>query len=341
MLNSRALILLWLFVGALLGPLASFLLGGLGGSFLEGCRSTHRGALAGYGAIGGIVVGWFLGVGLGAWVGANGANPHRGAALLVAGVVLWMLVGIALPAFWSVQYAATRHRSQNNLRLIGLALHDYSDTHNSLPAGALANEKLVPEQRLSWIVAILPFLEEGEPPQKVYKPVYEAIDQTKSWDAEENRAAARTVLPGLYCTGAPAGRDPNAPGVTEYVGLAGVGVDAPFLPREHKRAGAFGYDRGSRFPHDFEDGTSNTILVAEANWANGPWASGGPATARGFDSSHTPFCGRTGQFGGSTDLTAEVLLGDAAVRTITPHISRATLEAAITMAGGETLGNDW
>jgi hypothetical protein len=64
-----------------------------------------------------------------------------------------------------VRRAAARSQCANNLKQIALGLHNYADTNPggyraALPAGTVPNAALRPEQRLSWVVALLPFVEQ-------------------------------------------------------------------------------------------------------------------------------------------------------------------------------------
>ena len=70
-------------------------------------------------------------------------------------------VALLLPAVQQAREAARRSTSKNNLKQIGLALHNYHDTFKEFPPGTQPNEKLKPEKRLSWEAKILPFLDQA------------------------------------------------------------------------------------------------------------------------------------------------------------------------------------
>ena len=82
-----------------------------------------------------------------------------------------------------------------------------------------------------------------------------------------------------------------------YIGIAGVGTDAPLLPKSDPRAGIFGYDRVCSLA-DIKDGVANTMLLAETAKVSGSWLQGGPATVRGLDPAQKPYLGPNRQFGG-------------------------------------------
>jgi prepilin-type processing-associated H-X9-DG protein len=130
------------------------------------------------------------------------------------------------------------------------------------------------------------------------------------------------------------------PGWTWYVGVAGVGRDAPALPGGHPRAGVFGYDRQTRVA-DITDGVATTVMLAETSSANGPWTTGGPATVRGLDPGRQPYIGRNRQFGGTHRGGVIVAFADGSVRFLSESIDRKVFEALATIAGGESLPWGW
>jgi prepilin-type processing-associated H-X9-DG protein len=170
------------------------------------------------------------------------------------------------------------------------------------------------------------------------------------WDADENRITrtkdveSGTIyvvgrIDGLSCPAGPDDGGTPMPGLTSYVGVAGVGTDAARLPGHDPRAGIFGYGRQVRL-EDIKDGASMTMAVVETAERNGPWTAGGPATVRGLDPARRPYIGRGGQFGGTHRGGAAVLFADGSVRFVRASIRPRTFEALATIAGGERIGGD-
>ncbi|HEX6983731.1 MAG TPA: DUF1559 domain-containing protein, partial [Planctomycetaceae bacterium] len=233
------------------------------------------------------------------------------------------------PAVQQARLAARRAQSQNNLKQIAIALHNHHDTFKEFPAGTIAKSAEKPEDRLSWYVSVLPYLEQA--------PLYQRFDQNRAWNAGGNAEAARTTVPTLINPqiGPPA--EPGEAAPTHYVGLAGVGEDGPTLPVNHPKAGVFAYDRTTRFA-DILDGTSNTIMTSEATAGSaGPWAKGGAGTIRPL--TKKPYINGPDGIGGPFPGGCHVGMGDGSVRFVSENIAPEVMEALVTIRGGEPIGD--
>ena len=171
------------------------------------------------------------------------------------------------------------------------------------------------------MVALLPYLEQPT--------LWQQFDIEKGYSG--NLAPSRTVIKTFLCassTNSPAGE-----AVTNYIAMAGIGIDARLQPAGAQGNGFMGYDRLTSWKM-IEDGTSNTIALMETRSGYGPWARGGASNLRGFDPTDVPMHGDHRPFGGHLE-GMRTAMADGSVRVLTPTIDPKKLAAAITIAGGE------
>jgi uncharacterized protein DUF1559 len=261
---------------------------------------------------------------------------------VLLGIIIFLLA-LLLPAVNKLgPCGGNRVACANHLKHIGLALRNYADMHPrplvwglstpQLPAGTIPNSNLEPNQRLSWLVELLPYLEEDA--------LYHQFDQSAPWDAEPNVRLSQTPVRIFQCPAWKSeSRSANA-WETPYVGIAGVGSDAATHSFGDPKLGAFGYDRRTAFV-DVKDGTSNTLMVLESARDAGPWAEGGFATVRGINPEDKPYIGVGRPFGGTHLAGSNALMMDGSVHTLSDKISPEVLEALATIAGGEKVPADF
>ena len=235
-----------------------------------------------------------------------------------------VLTALLLPAVQQARMAARRTQSKNNLKQLLLAMHNYHDVYRHFPAGTIEESAEEPEDRLSWQVSLLPFVEQAA--------LYEQIDRKSPWNSEANSDWTGFNIELFLNPAEPNSRDEGA---THYVGMAGIGKDAAHLKVTDPGAGIFGYNRQTRL-RDIKDGTSNTIAITEASNDFGPWAKGGRSTIRGL--TEEPYINGPDGIGGPYPGGINAGLSDGSVRFISENIDPEVFKALITISGGERIG---
>lgn len=270
---------------------------------------------------------------------------------LPVGCVVLVLgcAGFFLPAVQRVREAAARSKCQGNLKYLALAVHSYNDVNVSFGATVPDPLRLLPpERRLSWLVALLPHMDQGV--------AFKRFDVTRPVDEEPNVSAADARLRNLDCPSvAPinwsgTSTEPPPP-VLHYVGVSGVGPDAAELGQQDPRRGAFGYDRRINIPGGFPDGLSSTLLLAEAIHEAGHWAHVGRSTVRPLVPEDGPAIGPGRMFGGSHSAENKLLwssgagmnaaTADGSIHFVRGSIDPVVLRALATVAGNDLLPKEW
>lgn len=185
--------------------------------------------------------------------------------LLVVIAIIGVLVALLLPAVQQAREAARRMQCSNNLKQIGLGMHNYHDTYNSFPAGTYGC------CWGTWQVAMLPYVEQNNLYEQ-YNIHDKYATSTSRYSGSDNRAAVTVRLDAFTCPS----DQTNSPfsgitshnyaanyGNTGYAQQANLnGVVFGGAPFEYVSGGAGGADEFHGMK-DIVDGTSNTLLVAE------------------------------------------------------------------------------
>jgi hypothetical protein len=239
-----------------------------------------------------------------------------------------------------------------HLHDLAAALKAYATKTGQFPRGTVdrppgaerAGLPWPPNQRVSWMADLVPYLGDGE-----YATLAQQLKPEKSWREDENLLAATTLIPYFLAPDYPAETwwvtFPGLPvpvANTHFVGLSGIGADAaeysPADPAVAKKLGVFGYDRVTRLT-DIKDGPENTIALIQvpADY-KAPWLAGGGATVRGVPvtDSVKPFVCVTYQ--GKRGTYA--IMADGKVRFIAETIADKDFQALVTIAGGEKVDVD-
>jgi prepilin-type processing-associated H-X9-DG protein len=249
-----------------------------------------------------------------------GYHPPQGSSagamigLILAGVLVAFLVcggilaALLLPAVQAAREAARRAQCVNNLKQIGLAIHNYHDTYKSFPTAVLTDEDGQPGR--SWRVAIWPFVESTL--------AYEQYDFSEPWDGPNNRTLHSMFVPAYRC---PSDGDPMATD-TSYVMIVGKGTIGG-EPNETVRF------------RDIADGTSNTIMAIEVGTSGIHWMEPRDVTV---DEAVTFLTNpAAGQYQQVHPGGANVLFADGSVRFLAESTDPEILRAMLTRDEGQVI----
>ncbi|NLF71859.1 MAG: DUF1559 domain-containing protein [Candidatus Anammoximicrobium sp.] len=297
--------------------------------------------------------------------------------LLVVIAIIGILVSLLLPAIQAAREAARRTECSNNLKQIGIALHNYHDTVHAFPMANVVRSvtSATPYgDGWTWHARLLPYMEQGG--------LYDQIKHVMGTDSgtytstEQSLAGRDTVLKVFQCPTHPRGPINTGVGkygyqISTYNGVCGTttfnddqldqGTDVGY-----KGNGMFYMNSDVRI-EDVTDGTSNTLMVAEVqdDFEDGTKLPGSDRKycfAKDSDNnpptditeylvgmeSNDPINAKTkdasgytnnGEYAGSFHPGgAQFLLVDGSVRFIQESILMTTYQALATRRGEETVG---
>jgi prepilin-type N-terminal cleavage/methylation domain-containing protein len=279
--------------------------------------------------------------------------------LLVVIAIIGTLIAFLIPAVQAAREAARRNQCANNLKQLGLALHNYHDVHNTFPAG---NVYLT---FWSFQTMVLPQLEQGN--------LYNTADfNTPNCFIANSLSLGRMGVPAQRLPVVQCPSDPNVASILCDCSLVNCGTGGPSAMGFYALGSYFGnagtkisVDDGVLFSNsnirfaDIPDGTSNTLLGGErgavvSDVPYGWWACGcglpGTVPAEQFGSGVADNLMSTELgliAGNSTDPThiehywsyhpggAQFVLADGSARFLSYTINYQTFQALATRAGGE------
>lgn len=203
--------------------------------------------------------------------------------LLVVIAIIALLAGLILPAVQKARDAANRTTCLNNLKQIGLAIHNFHDAKKSLPQNLRPSSSTVSTVRERWFTQVLPYLEQSQ--------LHNRYDETQNWDSATNLPVTSTPIKVAQCPSAPnpnrldnnpqgatpgwGSTNPPIVAVTDYSGNYGVhpsfiaanssiasisGIQNPYGPLTNGN----GVDKSEVTLTDVTDGTSATIWAVES-----------------------------------------------------------------------------
>lgn len=282
--------------------------------------------------------------------------------LLVVIAIIGVLVALLLPAVQSAREAARRSSCLNNMRQLGLAVHNFEDSMKVIPPSATD----AVGSRRGFMSYILPYIEQSNL-SAVYTP-------TTEWFATVNHEAIKTHLKVVQCPSVPNKR--MSSGTTDGIawtaacGDYGVmqGLDSSThtmgIPVDYVKTGMF-KDREPTRLAEVTDGLSQSLMIAEdagrpqawrrgirygdmANPEYGTWAGrqfkiqprGHLVDGSGFPGPCAVNCSNDrGVYAFHLDV-ANVVLGDASVRNLRSNLDIFVFYHLCTIAGGEVVPED-
>jgi len=286
--------------------------------------------------------------------------------LLVVIAIIAVLIALLLPAVQQAREAARRSQCKNNLKQIGLALHNYHDTMNCMPPGWIGVSAGKPDfeggNGFSWGTFILPYLDQA--------PLYSKLNFELDMNDTQNVDMLRYPLAVYQCPSDPKPdsfqtEDAVTLATANYAGVFGL-VEPDNCEIPYGTAGSPLTSSGQcvsdgSFFHnslvrlrDFTDGTSNTLLVGErTTWKNpvdatdivyGTWAGAVPGEEDSMarvigHAGHLPNKGHDAEdFGSSHVGGAHFVMADGHVTFLSQNMDGGTFQALATRSGGEIVG---
>lgn len=195
--------------------------------------------------------------------------------LLVVIAIIAILIGLLIPAVQKVREAANRMRCSNNLKQIGLALHNYHDTTEKFPPGTKAPFRFGSSAATGWewtnfLHYLLPYMEQDayfkaiDGPNNFYQPFQNAW-QPPNWPASVQGVGISGWLCPSWSNGTTCQNMPDGARLarTNYRGIfSGLNEGETAYGSNPQQTGFFAMGYGRRMS-DISDGLSNTLAVTE------------------------------------------------------------------------------
>ncbi len=233
-----------------------------------------------------------------------------GTMLLVVGIMMYAMsqrdAGGGGGGFDFSSAGAQDEDSRDNLRQLGLGMHDHHDTYNQFAPAP--TEKSGGQVHISWQTALLPFIDQAA--------LFNQINQSVAWDDAANDPFNRELIDGFMQYAVDETNDTRGYGLSHYA------LNQELLGPK----GGLGF-------RDISDGSSNTVMSGEVGGGYKAWAD--PSNARTVGGSLTP---GAGTFGNPSGKGAYLLLADGSVKWFSADTDPGVLNAVGTRNGQEVVG---
>jgi len=292
--------------------------------------------------------------------------------LLVVIAIIAILIALLLPAVQQAREAARRTQCKNNLKQLGLALHNYHDTYSKFPPSEIHTREFLTDANNdwgnstgTWALFLLPYIEQAN--------TYSKINFSARFDGTpENLAAIGQVYTAYLCPSNPVNtKNEGRFQILHYFAMWGsqdppggrarmkwaVGDNANFVSR-----GVMYYNSGTGM-RDITDGTSNVIAIGEVrgfsprcknaitdivDWRGMRWeiSTSTMLPINGIDARGDCAAGQSGTCSGCRWENmasfhvggAQALLGDGSVRFISENIDATTFRNLGAIGDGAVIG---
>lgn len=199
--------------------------------------------------------------------------------LLVVIAIIGVLVGLLLPAVQAAREAARRMQCSNNMKQLGLALHNYHSAYNQFPAGAVAFQGYSGSNNatVSGAMFLLPFIEMTSLYEQFEEDAKVAAPGSSPWSSPALQAAGPQAA--FICPSAASGDASALNGISKCLYVFSVGDEMWHNGRvdsQEASAAARGDTRSMFLPalptamrdskrsfKDVLDGTANTVAMSE------------------------------------------------------------------------------
>jgi len=282
--------------------------------------------------------------------------------LLVVIAIIAVLIALLLPAVQQAREAARRSQCKNNLKQLGLAMHNYHDTFGVFPPGWIAATRGVGPDVNGGLngfgggTMILPMMDQAP----VYNQFRFELSLNDPTGTPSNRSLLATPMAAFRCPSDPAPvtwQLKNSAGTivisdvasTNYIALFGLrAIEECYLlpPGQTCRAEGIFYHNSRVRMADITDGSSQTLMMGErvhdrfpSTWSGVIIAGANPLERILGHADHTPNTAFHKEDFGSRHIGGtHFLMGDSSVRFFTENIDLRTYMGLGTIQGGEVVG---